>query len=965
MKQAIVFFFTLVTAIGLYAQDCDQIWHQFDASSSSETGEDMAVDGAGNVFVSASTSSGSSVYKFDAAGNMQWSNSNSNNSEETVDISLDNNGNVVVSGYHWRISTGNPVGDSVWIAKYTPTGSLMWRQSFPVFMFQIFSFNHLCTHAHGSNGEIYLAADDQGELLLYKFSSNGNLVWTRTAGTAGSDYPTAMETSGDGRILLTSSGTTSGPVYATVFDSNGNQVWEAFEGQNYDGANDAHFVDNGEVEVLTASFNNGTRDITLLTYNNNGTLVNTKSYDTGVSEFPKSFIRSSGGEYYFRCQATQTSGFPYTDWLTVKGDASGNVLWSDRYDGTTGDDELPRDMHLGADGQLYVTGTGGPRYPQVPTGLLKRSMVTVKYAPANGNRICTIINQDESPDGQRVISRSNGNFYILGDGDRDLYKYGNNTTPPPTCDTPTGLTASNITDNSAELSWTAVTGAQSYDVRYRPQGASAWTMQNTANTTITINGLMAEMPYEWQVATVCSASSSPFSASSTFTTAADPGNGGGGPCAATATAAFPDNPLTTVNDNVSSTTYDLENGSQNPTFTISDMDKFGSDGRGYLDKVTVTYINGNGVEIEYGVFYGDTQNEVDVSIDGFVDQITVSLVNGYDTFLDFTLSVDFSPISYCPNQPLCPDGDDDQDGICNSNDVCPAFDDNLIGTPCDDGDPCTTGDVYTSTCSCQGTYSDSDQDGVCDANDICQGGDDNVDSNQNGIPDYCECAPEVGQFPENPLTHAGAGSNSTTYNFPPNSKQVSFSVFNINEATRLFYSYDEKVTITYVDAAGTTQLYGTYLGSQVSTANVDISGFVQSVTVSLENALDENSNLPMSVSMSDIDYCVETFNLQESPQGPNGLPEQNRVGVTRPMDFSLWPNPAKNKASISFSRTPKPGSEVLVKNSLGQDIARYQLGTARQYSLSPQEWNTQSRLVWVVLLEPGFKPAVKRLVVIR
>ena len=919
----------------------------------------MAVDGAGNVFVSASTSSGSSVYKFDAAGNMQWSNSNSNNNEETADISLDNNGNVVVSGYHWRISTGNYIGDSVWIAKYTPTGSLMWRQSFPVYMFQIFSFNHLCTHAHGSNGEIYLAADDQGELLLYKFSSNGNLVWTRTAGTAGSDYPTAMETSGDGRILLTSTGTTSGPVYATVFDSNGNQVWEAFEGQNYDGANDAHFVDNGEVEVLTAGFNNGTRDITLLTYNNSGTLVNTKFYDTGVSEFPKSFIRSSGGEYYFRCQATQTSGFPYTDWLTVKGDANGNVLWSDRYDGTTGDDELPRDMHLGADGQLYVTGTGGPRYPQVPTGLLKRSMVTVKYAPANGNRICTIINQDEAPDGQRVISRSNGNFYILGDGDRDLYKYGNNTTPPPTCDTPTGLIASNITDNSAELSWTAATGAQSYDVRYRPQGTSAWTMQNTANTTITINGLMAEMPYEWQVATVCSASSSPFSASSTFTTAADPGNGGG-PCAATATAAFPDNPLTTVNDNVSSTTYDLENGSQNPTFTISDMDKFGSDGRGYLDKVTVTYINGNGVEIEYGVFYGDMQNEVDVSIDGFVDQITVSLVNGYDSYLNLTLSVDFSPISYCPSQPLCPDGDTDQDGICNSNDVCPAFDDNLIGTPCDDGDPCTVNDTYGPNCDCAGTYLDSDQDGVCDAEDVCPGGDDNVDDNQDGTPDYCECVPSNGAFPENPLVHSGLGSNSTSFDFPPNSKQVSFTVSDINEYMRFIFSYDEKVTVSYVDGSGATQVYGEYLGSQVSSASINIDGFVQSVTVSLENALSYDSPVDMSVTMSTITYCVDGTSLQTAGGTLALVKPSTNPGPARMM---VHPNPASNQATVTFSRPIRTGSRVVVRSMLGQEVASYPTSGTASFRLPVNAWSANHQLVIVTLLEPEQAPVSRRLLI--
>jgi predicted ribosome quality control (RQC) complex YloA/Tae2 family protein len=33
--------------------------------------------------------------------------------------------------------------------------------------------------------------------------------------------------------------------------------------------------------------------------------------------------------------------------------------------------------------------------------------------------------------------------------------------------------------------------------------------------------------------------------------------------------------------------------------------------------------------------------------------------------------------------------------VCDEVDVCPDFDDNLIGTACDDGNPCTVDDVYT------------------------------------------------------------------------------------------------------------------------------------------------------------------------------------------------------------------------------------------------------------------------------
>ena len=52
------------------------------------------------------------------------------------------------------------------------------------------------------------------------------------------------------------------------------------------------------------------------------------------------------------------------------------------------------------------------------------------------------------------------------------------------------------------------------------------------------------------------------------------------------------------------------------------------------------------------------------------------------------------------------------------NDQCPGQDDGIIGTPCEDGDPCTTGEVYDSACNCgTGTYTDDDGDGYCIGND--------------------------------------------------------------------------------------------------------------------------------------------------------------------------------------------------------------------------------------------------------
>ncbi len=84
-------------------------------------------------------------------------------------------------------------------------------------------------------------------------------------------------------------------------------------------------------------------------------------------------------------------------------------------------------------------------------------------------------------------------------------------------------------------------------------------------------------------------------------------------------------------------------------------------------------------------------------------------------------------------------GDADNDGICDSFDQCPNFDDNLIGQPCDDGIICFVGSTWDANCNCSGgAFSDLDGDGTCDPLDECPGSDDDIDVNNNGIPDGCE-----------------------------------------------------------------------------------------------------------------------------------------------------------------------------------------------------------------------------------
>lgn len=102
---------------------------------------------------------------------------------------------------------------------------------------------------------------------------------------------------------------------------------------------------------------------------------------------------------------------------------------------------------------------------------------------------------------------------------------------------------------------------------------------------------------------------------------------------------------------------------------------------------------------------GPTMNE---NVGGAMDNDELAMIQDW---------VDSGAPEFCQ----CPDGapDSDNDGVCDDLDFCPGFNNQLIGTACDDHHPCTINDVYDMNCNCVGEPApDADDDGVCDALDL-------------------------------------------------------------------------------------------------------------------------------------------------------------------------------------------------------------------------------------------------------
>ncbi len=80
------------------------------------------------------------------------------------------------------------------------------------------------------------------------------------------------------------------------------------------------------------------------------------------------------------------------------------------------------------------------------------------------------------------------------------------------------MSTTNVLTTTATFNWAAVTGATSYNIRYRIVGTSTWSTATSATTSYNATGLTSGGNYEWQVQTVCSGGSSIFTISMTFIT---------------------------------------------------------------------------------------------------------------------------------------------------------------------------------------------------------------------------------------------------------------------------------------------------------------------------------------------------------------------------------------------------------------------------------------------------------------
>jgi subtilisin family serine protease len=240
-------------------------------------------------------------------------------------------------------------------AKFTASGTLEWVR-----------FNYTGNSAHGidvdTNGDVYVTGSTESgdsDYLTIKYDTEGNILWERVYGGKGSkaQYGADVAAGTSGEYYVT--GLDSNNDWLTAkFDSAGNEIWSVkTEGGSclMPVPTDIVLDKDGNVYVSGKYCITGTYDYKAVKYDPDGNEIWVMTYDTGKNDDAADIAVDDMGNVYIAGSVRQDPGNFYSnDWLTLKLDSSGNIIWTKFY-GNTGD-EYAMAVEVDKSGYIYVAG---------------------------------------------------------------------------------------------------------------------------------------------------------------------------------------------------------------------------------------------------------------------------------------------------------------------------------------------------------------------------------------------------------------------------------------------------------------------------------------------------------------------------------------------------------------------------------------------------------------------------------
>lgn len=332
----------------------------------------ICTDDKGNSYITGFSYDENSNYdyatlKYNSSGAPVWAvryDGGNNGIDKPVSIATDLSGNVFVTGTS-RGSSGN---NDITTVKYNSSGAFQWeaRYNGPANGDDLAS--GLTVDASG-NSYVTGYSDGTGtgkDYVTLKYSPAGVQQWaSRFNGPGNSnDYSSAIYTDASGNTYVTGNAAGIGSlqdIYTVKYNSSGSQQWATvFNGSANDSdiANCITLDQSGNIIIGGKSKSTGSDfDCIIIKYNPAGTILWNRTFSgtAGNSKDEIVSLSADNSNNIIACGNTNNINSGY-DYLTIKYNPAGDMMWNALKNGTAGSDDKSSSMCLDKAGNSYITG---------------------------------------------------------------------------------------------------------------------------------------------------------------------------------------------------------------------------------------------------------------------------------------------------------------------------------------------------------------------------------------------------------------------------------------------------------------------------------------------------------------------------------------------------------------------------------------------------------------------------------